>query len=181
MATELDDILARLLLFATGDSSTYSTFEYGSGTVYGPTPNVLSVDVLTSTLIRFNLDAPIIVDDAFRALDNYIVVNEDYTQELIIKRVLPPVGARTTTEVLVVIDRMTDGTKYLAGLKELTSAEGLGVTGIANFFGRVAKAEVMLKGAPSHFDTRPDSLIGSVLTAIGLSDDKIGGTRSDDL
>lgn len=159
----------------------FGGFIYGGeavgGDVYGPDVDVVAAELIASDALRVNVELPIVVDEAYNDPTNYsIAVISGGGQDVAVRRVLP-INDDTTTEIILIIDRVSKGTTYEVSVgAALRSALGQSVVGSAQFVGRRTKTENMFKGLPSHFNTYPESTIRHVLTAIGLSDETIGGS-----
>jgi hypothetical protein len=76
---------------------------------------------------------------------------------------------------------MTAGSTYQLEIEELANREGSTFGVFGQYIYRDTKSDSGLRSIPKHFDKRPSSLIATMTTAIGVSDDAIGGSRNDTL
>jgi len=98
---------------------------------------------------------------------------------LTVREVLLPKTARTSRYVILVVDKPLYGTHYRVTVTGIYGRDGAPIGGTSDFIGRRTKAADMVRGIPSHFSKKPESLIRTILTAIGIEDETIGGSRSD--
>jgi hypothetical protein len=159
----------------------FGGFIYGGeavgGDVYGPDVDVLAADLISADAVRINLDAPVVVDDAYKDPTNYSVSVISGPGQTVAVRSVLPIFEDTTSEIILVIDKVSKGTTYEVSVDaNVTGVSGQGVAGAAQFVGRRTKTENMCRGLPAHFNVLPESCIRNVLTAIGLADEDIGGS-----
>ncbi len=159
----------------------FGGFIYGGesvgGDVYGSDVDILLTDLIRSNILRILLEQPVVVNAAYSDPANYtITVIAGSGQEIAVRSVLS-VQADTAEEVLLVIDKVDQGTTYSVTVgAAVVSVTGQNVVGTSQFVGRRTKTENMVRGLPAHFNKQPDALICSLLSAIGLSDELIGGS-----
>lgn len=171
----------------------WATGPWGSTPWGGGTPSVngavqiIHVDYITPTLLRVDLTTTVVVNTLYNTVSNYTVaVRSDSPvagDPVEVRRVLPP------TQDVVIADYVfletsphTNGADYTITVGQLYTLDGTPTAGAlsASYAARVTKTMKMLKSLPSHFDKRVDSLIHSLISAISIQDDKIGGSRSDE-
>ncbi len=138
------------------------------------------VDPLSDDTVLMTFDTEIVVNAAARDLDAYdIVIVTGAGEAVSVREVLLPQDSLTTTEVVLVVDKPTHGTHYRVTATGLSGRDGSPVGGVSDFIGRRTKAEDMIRTMPSHYNTRADSVMRAMLTAIGIQDEIIGGSRDD--
>ena len=137
------------------------------------------VEPLTNDTIRITFDSEVVVDSLFSDTGSYVVAVVEGEGPVSVREVLTPEDSRTTRSVILVVDKPTHGTHYRVTVAGLTGRDGALVGGSSDFFGRRTKAEDMVRSMPMHYSRRPDSLIRNILTAIGIEDETIGGSRDD--
>lgn len=138
------------------------------------------VEPLSDDMLRIVFDTEFVVNATARTPGAYTIsVVEGDGQAVSVREVLLPQNSLTATEVILVVDKPTHGTHYRVTATGLNGRDGTFVGGASDFIGRRTKTEEMLRTMPSHYNMRADSLLRSVVTAIGIQDDIIGGSRSD--
>lgn len=155
----------------------YGSFTYGSGVLYGTDQSVRIVFVARN-LIRLETVAQVVVDEAMYTAANYSIVNEDGSVEIGVREVVRFRDDRTTTTyILLLTDRHTQGDRYTLTVSNLTSRGGtpLGSVTAAPRTNTPTKVDAVLSAIPSFLDRRPGAVIASLVTAIGLEDERIGG------
>jgi len=157
----------------------FGAFVFG-GDLYGSDADLQGAVVVTSKLVKVLFDIPVVVDAAYLSPSSYTVTVIEGTGPVAVRGVVVPT-ALTASSTLLEIDAMTAGTLYEVSSTDLSSTVGSDVVGTARFVGRRTKAETLLKTLPRHFDPRPAALITGLGMAMGMSDDLIGGSRSDSL
>lgn len=130
--------------------------------------------------IRVQLSDTVVVNSAYTSLDTYTISSITGGGDISVRSVVVPVGF-TTTDVILYVDKPVKGTIYELTINALRRRDGAAIIDSARFEGRQTKGENMLKEIPSHWDTRPTSIVRNVITAIAIEDDKIGGSRDDRL
>lgn len=164
----------------------FGGFIYGGesvgGDVYGPDVDVVAAELIALDAVRINVEAPIVVDAAYNDPANYnISVVSGPGQGVSVRRVLPT-NDDTTSEIILIMDKVSRGTTYEVSIgAALRSSLGQSVVGTAQFVGRRTKTENMIRSLPAHFNTHPESIVRSIVTAIGLADETIGGSQDDPL
>lgn len=162
----------------------FGEFIYGGesvgGDVYGPDEAIRS-DILAENVIILQLDSPVVVNNDFLSLSNYsISLIEGPGNQVNVRSIIRPQGLTTST-ILLEIDPPTKGATYQVGVGSLDSESGSTIEGFSVFIARRTKLDNMLRFLPNHWDSRPRSLIRQVLTAISIEDERIGGSRSDEI
>lgn len=161
----------------------FGQFVYGDGPdgdVYGPY-EAIGADMLGEDVVVLTLNNTVVVNDNFRDVNNYSISIVEGTGAISVRAVIIPKNKLTTNQIILEVDRPTKGTTYEVSINNLDTTDGLGVTGSAAFIGRRTKLESMLKSLAQHWDKRPNSVIRNFLAAISIEDDRIGGSRLDDL
>ncbi len=140
-----------------------------------PAADMLSNDTLVLTLSAF-----VVVDSAFFDINNYSVSVVSGSGPVSIREVFTPKNNITTTDQIIVsVDKPTIGTHYQLHVGDLHGLTGALVGGSGDFIARRTKTQSLVDSLPHHYDTRYASVIRQILTAVGISDDLIGGSRSD--
>lgn len=156
----------------------FSTFEYGTGIVYGPSS--FSVTLLTNNVVRFELDSLfIVVDNEYKNVENYQITPDGSTATLRIRKVLAPKNDLVVNFVDVLVDPPVEGVIYLAQVQNLRYRAGGTLSAGGYFKARNTKASLAQKSLPGHFSKDPEHNIAALVSAIGISDDLIGGSRDD--
>jgi hypothetical protein len=137
------------------------------------------VEPLAEDVLEVVFERGVVVDAKFTDLTNYDIVVVSGTGDIAIRSVLAPTDSRVTNKIILRVDKPTEGTHYRVSVTGLSGRDGAVVGGSSDFIGRRTKGGDMIRSMPSHYDTRVGSILGAVLTAIGIEDDIIGGSRSD--
>jgi len=170
----------------------FGTFEYGSSTVYGTDPSsstVESIDVLDANKIRVVFSGDVVVDDNLLDPNNYVIEFADnlgFTDVDTIK-VFPAVPKAesdsvqsnlvSTRYVELLTKYHAPGQSYRITITNIRAADGTIVAERAlDATARRTKVDNILADAPSHIDTRPGANARALLVALGLEDDRIGGS-----
>lgn len=148
---------------------------------------VESVDYITPTYIRLNLNTGVVVNAGYLDAANYAVAVRSDTPMpgnavSVVRVVTPAQGALTVDYVYLQTTTHTNGATYTVSFNTLTTLDGVAGFngGNGDYSARVTKTMTALKSLPAHFDKRIDSLLHSVVTAISMSDDLIGGSQNDE-
>jgi hypothetical protein len=138
------------------------------------------VEPLSDDMIKITLDTEIVVDATARQIGAYnISVVAGSGEAVSVRKVLLPQDSLTASEIILVVDKPTHGTHYRVTATGLNGRDGTLVGGASDFIGRRTKTEEILRAMPSHYNISADSILRSVLTAIGIQDETIGGSRND--
>lgn len=176
----------------------FGSFEYGTSVVYGPVLSgsaIQSVDVLDNNKIIITFTDPVIVNEALLNPDNYTI---EFSDNLGFTDVLPievyAGGTRndnidqtqtntvTTTVVELITDYHTPGQGYRITVDNIVATDGSGVTpDPVAVTARRTKVETILRSLPAHWNHRQNGIMRSMLTAIGLEDDRIGGSLEEEI
>lgn len=148
----------------------------------GPSTASFAVDPLSDDTVMITFADELLVDTAYLDPNSYEVtlVSGD-GEDVSVRSVVSAQDAKTINDVILVLDKPTYGAVYSIAVAGLSSRSGGAISGTASFAGRGTKTESMIRALPAHYNTRADSVIRAVLTAIGIQDDIIGGSRDDDL
>ena len=169
----------------------FSSFEYGSGTVYGPSTgvDVSDIDIITPKLVKITYTTEMVLNPAYFDIENYsIQFYNSASTDARPRRVLQLYQENSADEALVhittmlVTDPLTEGQRYTFMVNGLISRGGveLASTPMSRTVVRT-KTQTILRTLPDHFDKRPESKIANILAAIGISDDLIGGSKREEL
>lgn len=174
----------------------FGSFEYGTGVVYGSSSaEIDAIDILDQNKIRVTFTNPVVINEALVDVENYVIEfsdNPGFTDVEVLE-VLPSVpdtsapdktqvSATTTTELELLTSYHSPGQSYDITISNLLASDGSGVPSVTNeAVARRTKVETILRSLPAHFDKRPGSNIRSTLTAIGIEDDRIGGSLIEDI
>lgn len=161
---------------------------YGAPTLYGSgsPATVTEVEIITPTLVKFTLSASAVVDANYFDVANYSVVLKDQsTTDARPKRVLQPYRenseeeAQTASYIYLVTEPLTIGSVYTFQITG--GVQGSDKILVASFgddrTARRTKAQNAINALPPHFDRRATSRIANLITAIAISDDRIGGSE----
>lgn len=169
----------------------YGTFEYGSGTVYGNndivTVSLSDVEIIHPRLVRLTLSGEVLINDAFYNANNYsILFYRDNKTDAKAKRILTVYvpnsseEALTTNKILVETDPLTIGTRYTFSVTGLLDRNNTLISQReVHKQSRRTKTQLSLHGVPSHFTTKFDSSMGTMVSAITVADDRIGGSEKE--
>lgn len=171
--------------------SNFGSFEYGSGVVYGPSADVdvTDIDIITPTLVKITYTTEMVLNPSYFDIDNYAIQFYDSANtDANPRRVLQLYQENSEKTALVhlttmlVTDPLTEGQRYTFTVNGLVSRGGvvLSSTPMSRTVVRT-KTQTILRTFPDHFDKRPESKIASILAAIGISDDLIGGSKREEL
>lgn len=139
------------------------------------------VEPLSDDMLIMTFSDEVVVDDVYLDPATYGIEIIDGAGEAVeVREVQAPQDGLTTYDVILVLDKPTHGTHYrVSTVTDLNGRDGDPVGGSSDFIARRTKTENMLRALPQHFNTRPDSIIRAFVTAIGIQDDIIGGSRND--
>ena len=138
------------------------------------------VNILASNVIRVDLAAQVVVDDAYYDIANYSLTTATGDGPAVV-RILQTNPSSTDT-IYVITNTMEPGFQYTLNISGLNSRDGTpNYTASGDFVTRVTKLDSILRSIPNHYDTRTDSNLFAFLAAVGASDDIIGGSRSDSI
>jgi hypothetical protein len=110
--------------------------------------------------------------------DNYYNASNYAIAGLGVKRVVP-ISSKLASYVLLETELQTETTEYTVSISNIRTRDGTPVSTSASWIARTTKAQTCLNNMPSVWSRDPNSKVASLLTAMGLEDDKIGGSRSD--
>lgn len=142
--------------------------------------NVVDITVYSKRLVRILFDDEVIVNDTYNDPTNYSIGVVEGTGPVEVVGVLPT-NLSASLEVILITQPMTSGTTYQVSVTSLSTRNGIDFSVLGNYISRDTKTDSALRSIPKHFDRRPTSLLSSLITAIGINDDIIGGSRSDDI
>jgi hypothetical protein len=141
--------------------------------------------MLSETVIELTFNTPVIVDAALLDTSNFQVefYSAPGSTDVLVHRVMPGDSGGTSkfvSTVQLITSKHTTGIRYKLTINNISSTLG-GTLSAAEVAGTGARTKVddILSNIPSHFDKRPESLIRSLLSAIGKQDDLIGGSRKE--
>lgn len=169
----------------------FGSFEYGSGVVYGSSTgvDVADINIITPNLIKITYTTEMVLNPAYFNVENYsITFYNSSNTDARPRRVLQLYKDNSDEKALVhittmlVTDPLTEGQRYTFIVSDLVSRGGLVLTSTPiNRTVVRTKTQTVLRTFPDHFDKRPESKIASILAAIGISDDLIGGSKREEL
>jgi hypothetical protein len=163
--------------------STYGSFVYGYGYVYGTAVSaVTDASFLNANVIEVTLTTDVVVDDAYYSLDNYSLA-VIYGNPISIRKVLEnKIPTKVTNKVYLVTDVSVEGSAYSVSVSNLNNRDGSHITpSEAIVYPRRSKTDSVLQSLPAHFDKRPEAIVKNILTAITRSDEEIGGSRDEEV
>jgi hypothetical protein len=158
---------------------TFSNELYG----FGNSLHVSDVEIISPRLVKLVLSSSIVTNSAYFDISSYqIKIYGTSESDAVPVRVLTPFDNETNVAlyadyVLLVTQPLTIGTRYsfsALNLKSLTN-ETINSSVQVHKYSRRTKTQSAVRGIPPHFNPNPDSNIASIITAISLSDDRIGG------
>lgn len=141
---------------------------------------VSDIDVYTSRSVRAIFTDEVVTDSRYYDVNNYTLTLIEGSGPVEIVSILPT-NETSTLELVLVTQPMTAGSTYQLAIEELANREGSTFGVFGQYIYRDTKSDSGLRSIPKHFDKRPTSLIATMTTAIGVSDDLIGGSRNDTL
>lgn len=141
------------------------------------------VEPIAKDLIRIYFSTALVVDEAFTDVDNYVLLHESDSSPLLVKEVLPPKdGSVVTDYALLHTVRLVEGVTYTASVVNLTSrAGGAPSSSTVTWEYKRTKADSILNSLPDAYNKHPHSNIRGFLTAMSLSDNRIGGNPVEDI
>jgi hypothetical protein len=173
----------------------FGTFEYGTGIVYGPSSDgitIQSIRILSETIVEVLLAVPVVIDDLLLSPSNYPITFTDTgtPADIQVRKILPfvsgqpiDVSAKTqlglvsTRRIQIVTDVHTKGVSYTVSIGALkNAATGLQETGLEGTLkSAFTKVDSTLRSIPNHFSKLPEATLVGVLSAIAIEDARIGG------
>ena len=157
-----------------------------------------TVDYIAQDLIKLNLGFSARVDATYLNPANYqitpynispiaaisVAVEEVIAVNNYGKNVIAsPVNAAVAASVVFLrTTRHAPGANYEVTFTELHTTNGSIITQdtAVPYQARITKVDSILKSAPAHFDRRTSSIIRNILSAIGVQDDQIGGSKKEE-
>lgn len=149
---------------------------------------ITSVTYLNADLIKITLNARVRIDSLFLDPANWVIsAAPGYTSSTSVAcvTVLTPADSSlvATDTVFLQTTLHTLDAVYEVRYLQLTDTTGFPVLeyqpSVFPYRTRSTKVDQILKSLPNHFDKRASSTIRSLVTAIGIQDDFIGGARND--
>lgn len=178
----------------------FGSFEYGTSVVYGPVPGpsvISEINILDKNVIQVVFSNNVLIDDNLLNADNYTIEFADNLgySDVSVKKVFPhnaepaiSIEGKTqredkvTTRVDLLTDVHTSGQGYRITVSNINSAQGDEVpSAFSDANARRTKMELILRNVPSRFDKRPGSIVRTLLTSIGIEDDRIGGNLDESI
>lgn len=169
-------------------SFTYINELYGYGES-DPSSNITAsnVSIIHPRLIQFNLNVSVLVNEEFYNVENYsIILNGSTSTDARPLKVLIPYQtdssepSLTTSNISVVTQPLTVGSKYVFSLSGLQMTDGSTLNSDPSVrLSRRTKTQSMLRSLPQHFSINFGSNVAGILSAIGISDDLIGGNQNE--
>ena len=175
----------------------FGTFEYGTSVAYGgdaASSTVDSIDILDANKIRIIFSGNVIVDENLLNPDNYLIEfsdNEGFTdvEAISVTPSVPDVLVDATQAnevsarwVEVLTSYHTPGQSYRITVLNVLAVDGAVVEeNPLDATARRTKVDQVLSNVTKHFDKRLGSAPRALLTAIGLEDDRIGGSLNEEI
>lgn len=143
---------------------------------------VATLDMIGADALLYNFDRSVVIDSSLLSVENYTLEVVSATGSSIrVRKIIPPTDGLVTQSVILYVDQPTKGARYRLTSTNLRDRAGTKFGQVIDFIGRRTKLEGMLRSLPQHWDKRPDSVFRSILSAVSIEDDRIGGSRSDSL
>lgn len=157
----------------------FGTFLYGSGPTYGVESRI---EFIREDLVKVTLDYEVLLNEAYFDVSNYTIAlaGGDGSSAIVVRAILKPSDDSVKTSDTIYIrtgplQRGVEYELYIAGLTSSSTGTVVDNLTVPRTYRRT-KVDSILSSCPSHFDKRPGSILGGLMTAIGISDNKIGGT-----
>ncbi len=167
-------------------SAPWGSSPWGTGeqdTVQTTTVNVVSIDILAADLLQINFSENMRNNAILAAISSYSVVpfNAISAIPVEIREVRLGTDPLKIDSVLLVIAPATVGAVYkITVLGKVVSLNNVGLTiNSGRITMRRTKVDSICSTRPTVYDLRPQSIYRTILNAIGIEDDKIGGSQSD--
>lgn len=149
-----------------------------------PTPptlfaEVTEVDIIGEKLISVTFDRMMKNGTQLKLKTNYTVTPSGTGNTVVVEGILSGTEVQTNS-VILVVTRMTVGETYTVEANNVFSAAGeiIDITkNSSTLVSRLTKHDFIHGDKPSMYDKSPDSILSSILAAISLEDDKIGGNK----
>lgn len=141
-----------------------------------PPALVARVDLINYKLIRVQFNNVLTTDDAFYNLANYAIT---FGGGSLAVRNITKLTGTTTSYILIETDLQVETTEYTVTMNGMHLRDGTVVSASASWIARTTKGQTCIDNMPAIWSKAPNSRIGSMLTAIGMEDDRIGGSRKD--
>lgn len=142
-----------------------------------PPALAMSVTLVNYRLVRLDLNYVLTTDNAFYDVSNYTIMSSQ--GNVLGVRGIVPLSRSTTAFILVETDTQSEPLEYTVSVSGIHQRDGSPVSAQASWLARTTKGQTCLNNMPPTWSRSPSSNIASVLTAIGMSDDLIGGSRKD--
>lgn len=143
---------------------------------------VESADVVANDMVSLKFGQLMKNNDLLSSTESYSVTDGNNT--ILVKNVIT--GSASYTDIIYLqINKFQVGATYTitanASLSDTTGSQLDPERNFAQFVGRETKIDNYLVSAPDMYSKDPTSVIRSVISAILIEDDKIGGNRNDRL
>lgn len=138
------------------------------------------INVYTRRTVHVQFTDEVVTDSAYYDPNNYtisLVAGEGPVEVLSVL----PTNETTTLGLIIVTQPMTNGSTYNLSITNITNREGTNSSLSGDFIYRDTKSDSALRSVPKHFDRRATSIVATLVTAISIADDVIGGSRDDTL
>ena len=142
--------------------------------------SIVGVNVLSRRLVQLEFTEEVVTSPSYYNIDNYSLTLTEGTQPVEVLEIMP-VNGTTSLDIIIRTQPMVPLSRFDLSISGLSVRNGLTFSVIGDFFSRDTKTDSLLRSIPQHYDKRPQSNLYKLLTAIGKVDDKIGGSRSDDI
>ena len=149
----------------------------GRDTAFVPASDI---NVYTRRTIHIQFTNEVVTNSTYYDPNNYTISLIDGEGPVEVISILST-NEKATLGLVIVTQPMTAGSTYSLAITNMFNREGGNFSLVGDFIYRDTKSDSTLRSIPKHFDKRATSLIASLVTAIGITDDVIGGSRNDTL
>jgi len=166
----------------TFGSATYNTDIYGGEPSLDLAPFVTAVEILAADLLSVTFSEPMKVNAAFVAAASYTVVPVSTGVSVTVKDAQAGAEA-SVTEVTLCITIPTLGVFYDvavvgAGIRS-ASNQTMSSVNSKTIKTRRTKVDSLLSKGTSNYSLKPTAVYRNILNAIGIEDDRIGGSQKE--
>lgn len=145
----------------------------------------VAADVFSSDLVAVQFNQEIIVNTDSLDPASYVVTPDGAGKAVTVQSVLAGPAEDEVEIIYLVVTEPSSGEKYTVTLATtIVGTDGVAIQPgeeTVQFVGRATKVDRILNNRPAIYTLSPSSVWRNVLTAIGRSDDLIGGNRADNL
>ncbi len=141
------------------------------------TVSISNIFLIAKDVIRVIFSSPISATYNFWSTFSYSLYNNTLSKYLEIKKVLP-VDAKATTILDLNVENVTAGENYTLTIANdsVYDIDGVVLDDVnSTFIPQRTKTDSVISSLPNMYDKRPGSSVRSILEAITIEDEKIGG------